>query len=78
MGITKSLAAEAQEHNIRVSVISPGGVDTELIRNARPDLDPKELLQPADIAQAVAYLLSLSDRAAIDELYVRRKNSKPF
>ncbi|MDP6524040.1 MAG: SDR family NAD(P)-dependent oxidoreductase [Kiritimatiellia bacterium] len=78
MGITKSLAAEAQEHNIRASVISPGGVSTELIHNARPDLDPNELMQPEDIAQAVEYLLSLSDRAAIDEIYIRRKNSQPF
>lgn len=78
MGITKSLAAEAQEHNIRVSAISPGGVATEMIRNARPDLDEKELLQPEDIAHAVEYLLSLSDRAAVDEIYIRRTNSKPF
>jgi 3-oxoacyl-[acyl-carrier protein] reductase len=78
MGLTKSLAVEAQAHGIRVSAVLPGGVDTEMVRQSRPDLAPQELLQPEDVAQTVAFLLSLSDRAAVDEIYVRRRNSKPF
>jgi 3-oxoacyl-[acyl-carrier protein] reductase len=78
MGLTRSLAVEAQESGIRVSAISPGGVDTEMIRRSRPDLDPSVLLRPEDIAQAVLYLLSLSDSAAVDEIYIRRLKSKPF
>ena len=77
-GITKTLAVEAQQHGIRVSMIHPGGVDTEMVRQARPDLDPSVLLQPDDISQAVAFLLSLSERAAVDEIYVRRRASAPF
>lgn len=78
MGLTKSLANEAQENNIRVSAILPGGTDTDLVKEARPDLDRDILMQPEDIAQAVEYLLSLSDRAAVDEIYIRRKTSQPF
>lgn len=78
MGLTKSLAVEAQPHGIRVSVISPGGVDTGMIGDARPDLDRSALLQPEDVAQTVMFLLSLSDRAAIDEIYIRRRSSSPF
>ncbi|MFC1498443.1 SDR family NAD(P)-dependent oxidoreductase [Verrucomicrobiota bacterium] len=78
MGLTKSLAVEAQEHGIRVSAVLPGGVDTQMVRESRPDLDPEELLQPEDIAQTIAYLLSLSDHAAVDQVYVRRRNSSPF
>jgi 3-oxoacyl-[acyl-carrier protein] reductase len=78
MGVTKALAVEAQEHGIRVSAVLPGGVYTDLVRVARPDLDPAELLYPDDIAGAVLYLLSLSDRAAVDEIYIRRRNSSPF
>ncbi len=78
VGLTKSLAAEAQEHNIRVSVILPGGVDTDLVGKARPDLDRSVLMHPADIANTVLYLLSLSDRAAVDQIYVRRRKSSPF
>jgi 3-oxoacyl-[acyl-carrier protein] reductase len=78
MGLTKSLAVEAQPHNIRVSAILPGGVDTDMARASRPDLPTDELLAPDDVAQSVLFLLSLSERAAIDEIYIRRKNSKPF
>lgn len=78
MGLTKSLAVEAQEHGIRVSAVLPGAVDTDMVRAARPDLDPSILLQPEDVAQAVMYLLSLSERAAVDQIYIRRRGSQPF
>lgn len=78
MGLTKTLAHEAQPHNIRVSAVLPGGVDTDLIRQARPDLDRDDLLQPDDIAQTVMFLLSLPERAAIDQIYIRRRTSQPF
>lgn len=78
MGLTKTLAVEAQAHGIRVSAILPGGVDTELIRKAREDIENSTLIHPEDIAQTVMFLLSLSDRAAIDEISIRRKSSKPF
>ncbi len=78
MGLTKVLAAEAQPHQIRTSVILPGGVDTDMVGDARPDLDRSMLLQPDDIAQTVLYLLNLSERAAIDQIYIRRRNSAPF
>jgi 3-oxoacyl-[acyl-carrier protein] reductase len=78
MGLTKSLAVEAQERGIRVSAVLPGGVDTGMAAEARPDLDPKILLQPEDIAHTVLYLLSLSDRAAVDQIYIRRRGSQPF
>jgi len=78
LGLTKSLAVEAQEHGIRVSAVLPGGVNTPMARQSRPDLDPGELMEPEDVAQAVAYLLSLSDRAAVDQIYIRRRNSSPF
>ncbi len=35
-------------------------------------------MQPEDVAQAVMYLLSLSDRAAVDQIYIRRRGSQPF
>ena len=78
MGLTKSLAVEAHEHGIRVSAVLPGGVDTEMLQRSRPDLDRSVLLQPEDIAETVLFLLSLSDRAAIDQIYIRRRASQPF
>lgn len=78
MGLTKSLAVEAQAYGVRVSAVSPGGVDTEMVRSSRPDLDPSVLLRPEDVAQAVLYLLSLSETAAVDEIYLRRAAGTPF
>jgi NADP-dependent 3-hydroxy acid dehydrogenase YdfG len=69
---------EAQLHGIRVSAVLPGAVDTGLMAAARPDLDPATVLKPQDIAQAVLFLLSLSERAAVDEIYIRRRGSAPF
>jgi 3-oxoacyl-[acyl-carrier protein] reductase len=78
MGLTKSLSLEAQPQGIRVSAILPGGVDTEMISDARPDLDRSTLMHPDDVAQTVLYLLSLSGRAAVDQIYIRRRTSTPF
>jgi 3-oxoacyl-[acyl-carrier protein] reductase len=78
MGFTKALAAEVQEYGIRVSVILPGGVDTDLIHEARPDLKDEMLIHPEDIARTVLYLLSLSDRAMVDQIIVRRAVASPF
>jgi len=79
MGLTKSLAVELQEQNIRVSAILPGGVNTDMIGDARPDLDLSVLMDPKEIAHTVLYLLSLWDtNAAVDQIYIRRSKSKPF
>jgi len=78
VGMTKALAREVQKSNIRVSLIHPGGVDTNLAGDARPDLDRSDLMQPQDIAHTVLFLLSLPDRCAVDEIYIRRRNSTPF
>jgi NAD(P)-dependent dehydrogenase (short-subunit alcohol dehydrogenase family) len=78
MGLTKALAAEVAGTGIRVSAILPGGVDTDMVGDARPDLNRAELMSPEDVAQSVMYLLSLSDRAAVDQIYIRRRNSAAF
>jgi 3-oxoacyl-[acyl-carrier protein] reductase len=78
MGLTKALAVEAQAHGIRVSAVLPGAVDTGLMDALRPDLDKALLMKPEDVADAVLFLLSLSDSAAVDEIYIRRRTSAPF
>ena len=78
MGLTKALAVETQEYDIRVSVILPGGVDTDFIDLVRPDLDRTKLIRPEDIAKTVLYFLSLSPQAMVDQVYIRRSSSAPF
>jgi len=78
VGLTKTLAAELHGTGIKVSVICPGGVDTDLVSRARPDLDRSVLMKPEDIAQTVLFLLALPDRATVDLIYIRRSGSTPF
>jgi NADP-dependent 3-hydroxy acid dehydrogenase YdfG len=52
-------------------------VNTDLIGEARPDLDRSQLLQPEDVARTVLFLLTLPERAAIDEIYIRRASKGP-
>jgi 3-oxoacyl-[acyl-carrier protein] reductase len=78
MGMTKSLAKEVHQDGIRVHAISPGGVDTQLIAQARPDLDRSVLMQPQEIADIVLFLVTRGGNAVIDEIHVRRSNSTPW
>lgn len=79
MGLSKSLAMETQKDHIRVSTIMPGGVETDMVRKARPDLDTSVLMKPDEIAETVLYLLSLwNTKAMVDQIYIRREMSTPF
>lgn len=68
-GMTYSLAEELRPHNIRVSVICPGSTETELGPNTGKD--PKKLLQPDDIAHAVAMLVTQSPQSFVSEILLR-------
>ena len=78
MGMSKALAKELQPDGIRVHVLCPGGVDTELLGKARPDLDRSQLIRPDEIAEAVLFLVTYRGNAAIDEIHVRRASSTPW
>lgn len=78
VGLTKSIANEVQKDGISVALIHPGGVDTELINYARPDIDKSLLIPPEDIAKTVIYMLKLSDNSWVDEICIRRRVAKPF
>jgi 3-oxoacyl-[acyl-carrier protein] reductase len=78
MGMTKALAKEVHKDGIRVHAICPGGVDTELGGQARPDLDRSVLMQPQEIADIVLFLVTRQGNAVIDEIQVRRAASMPW
>lgn len=78
MGMTKALAREVKQDGIRVHAICPGGVDTEMVGNARPDLDRSVLIKPDEIADIVIFLLSQTGNAVIDQIDVRRSASEPW
>lgn len=69
-GFTKSLAQELMSKNITVNSLSPGYVDTRLMKGIRPDIlegiiaqiPAKRLAQTQEIAWAVEFLISEKSR----------------
>ncbi len=55
IGLTEALAVEGRDHNISAICISPGAVDTDMLRAAAPHLNPG--LQPEDVGRLVVSLL---------------------
>ncbi|MBX7259244.1 MAG: SDR family oxidoreductase [Candidatus Hydrogenedentes bacterium] len=77
-GLTRTLALELRAYGIGVHSICPGGVDTRLAQEAMPDRDKTDWMTPEDIAETCIYLASLSPRAAVDEIMIRRFDSVPL
>ena len=78
MGMTKALGKEVQKDGIRVHAVCPGGVDTEMVARARPDIDRSDLMQSQEIADIVLFLVTRRGNAVIDQIDVRRKSSLPW
>jgi NADP-dependent 3-hydroxy acid dehydrogenase YdfG len=77
---TESLRQEVTERGVRISVVEPGLVDTELgdhITNAEAKAATKEWkasirsLKADDIARAILYVVTQPDHVAINEVLVR-------
>jgi NAD(P)-dependent dehydrogenase (short-subunit alcohol dehydrogenase family) len=58
--LARSLAAELEEHRVRVFSVDPGEMDTEMHRAALPDADPAGLALPEDVARTIVRMLKSS------------------
>jgi NADP-dependent 3-hydroxy acid dehydrogenase YdfG len=77
--LSESPRQELLANRVRVSLVEPGTVDTELASHTREG--PKEgiaqmtqsieLLRPDDIAEAVAYIVTRDRRVAVNEILIR-------
>jgi NADP-dependent 3-hydroxy acid dehydrogenase YdfG len=78
-GFTESLRQELVAERVRVSVVEPGTVDTELVSHlgeagraaARRQIDGIEALRADDVADAIAYIVTRERRVAVNEMLVR-------
>jgi NADP-dependent 3-hydroxy acid dehydrogenase YdfG len=76
---SESLRQEMQPKRVRVSLVEPGIVQTELDTHLRADIRAAvakqtagvEQLQAGDIADAVAYVVTRDRRVAVNEMLVR-------
>lgn len=79
LGMSKALAAEVYRDGIRVHMISPGAVNTEMARAiSRPDIDMNALISTEDIADTMEFLLTHRSNAVIDEIEIHRVGKQPF
>jgi NADP-dependent 3-hydroxy acid dehydrogenase YdfG len=69
MGLTGSMAEDLRGYGIRVSAICPGSVATEF--PGRGGKTPSKILQPEDVAHAVAALVTQSAGSFISEVHIR-------
>ncbi|QDO03359.1 SDR family NAD(P)-dependent oxidoreductase [Streptomyces sp. RLB3-17] len=78
-GFTESLRQEVTQRHVRVGVLEPGGVDTELGSHNNPEIqgamiapfyETTEVLTPDDIADGVAYMVTRPRHASIGELWI--------
>ena len=76
---SESLRQELQPKRVRVGVVEPGTVDTELASHLRDgvreavaqQIEGLKLLQPQDIADAVSYMVTRERHVAVNEMLVR-------
>jgi NADP-dependent 3-hydroxy acid dehydrogenase YdfG len=79
---SESLRQEFADRHLRVSLVEPGAVATELTDHLRPEVreasrerfDSIERLTAEDIADAIAYIVTRPRRVAINEIMVRPTN----
>jgi NADP-dependent 3-hydroxy acid dehydrogenase YdfG len=78
-GFTEALRQEVTQRHVRVGVVEPGGVATELGSHNKPEIrseiiDPfyeqTEVLAPEDIADGVAFMVTRPRHTAIGELWI--------
>lgn len=77
-GMTLSLAEELNKTSVSVHMICPGGVDTGMVGDVRPDINKDELIQPQEIAEIVRFIVTRQGRGVIDEFRIRRATSSPW
>jgi len=78
-GFTESLRQEVTKRHVRVSVVEPGAVSTELATHIRPEVLPAliarigqmERMESGDIADAIAYIVTRPRRVAVNEMLIR-------
>lgn len=76
---TESLRQEVTKRHVRVAVVEPGAVATELTDHLRPEIREQsarafgdmERLQAEDIADTITYVVTRPRRMAVNEVLVR-------
>lgn len=79
IGFSETLRMELADKRVRVGLIEPGSVNTEIQNNIRPEIRaiPRPefagytKLEAIDIAEAILFMVTRDRRAAVNELLIR-------
>jgi NADP-dependent 3-hydroxy acid dehydrogenase YdfG len=82
---SESLRQEVTRRHVRVALVEPGAVATELMSHLRSEVREQaaqrfanmEILESEDIADAITYVVTRPRRMAINELLVRPTEQEP-
>ncbi|MBV9387534.1 MAG: SDR family oxidoreductase [Chroococcidiopsidaceae cyanobacterium CP_BM_ER_R8_30] len=79
LGFSHALHVEARTHNIKVTALVAGGMQTPFLLERFPDLDVSTLQDPKNVAETIRFLLSTPAQTVIPELMVipMRESSWP-
>jgi len=77
--VSEALRQEVGGRHVRVSLVEPGVVNTELRDHLRDEVREQvnrrfagvEMLEPEDVAEAIGYIVTRPRRVAINELLIR-------
>jgi NAD(P)-dependent dehydrogenase (short-subunit alcohol dehydrogenase family) len=70
LGFSHAMHAELRPHRIKVSAVLPGGMKTPFLLDRFPDIDADTLQDPANVAQAVRFVLTMPEESVIPEVMV--------
>lgn len=79
LGFSHALHVEARPHNIKVTALVAGGMQTPFLLDRFPDIDVSTLQDPKNVAETVRFLLSTPEGTVIPEMMVlpMRESSWP-
>ncbi|MGB3296548.1 MAG: SDR family oxidoreductase [Phormidesmis sp.] len=70
LGLSQALHVEGRPHNIKVTSLIAGGMQTPFLLDRFPDIDVETLQDPADVAETISYLLTQPPGTVISEMMV--------
>jgi 3-oxoacyl-[acyl-carrier protein] reductase len=73
-GLSEAMMYEARTSDVRVSVVYPSTVATDLVKKAGMTIDEKKAIQPEDVATGIVALVKMDDRALVKGLEIWQTN----
>jgi NAD(P)-dependent dehydrogenase (short-subunit alcohol dehydrogenase family) len=72
VGYTRTLNEELLHDGVRATAICPAFVDTPMTDWVKDSIAAEDMIQPADVARTVRYLLELTPACHVPEIAIRR------